>query len=253
MINPTPRLFGDYLVFADESGDHSLTSIDPQYSVFVLAFAIILKEDYIRQVCPDLQKFKMQHWGHDEIVLHEHDIRKPREAFGFLLNSTKRETFLNGLNQIMASLPLTIIAVIIDKPAFSAHHHGNELSGVYDFAMKKGLEAVHLYLGAKGQTDFQTPVIVECRGRKEDKELELSFRRFCDTMPRHSNPLPFELVMVPKASNSAGLQLADLIARPIGLHHLRPNQANRSFEILQRKLHRGLLGDVEGHGLLRVP
>jgi hypothetical protein len=153
----------------------------------------------------------------------------------------------------MASLPVTIIAVIIDKPAFSAHHHGNELSGVYDFAMKKGLEAVHLYLGAKGQTDFQTPIIVECRGRKEDKELELSFRRFYDTTPKHSNPLPFELVMVPKASNSAGLQLADLIARPIGLHHLRPNQANRSFEILQRKLHRGLLGDVEGLGLLRVP
>jgi hypothetical protein len=47
MINPTPRPFGDYLVFDDESGDHSLTSIDRQYSVFVLAFAIILKEDYI--------------------------------------------------------------------------------------------------------------------------------------------------------------------------------------------------------------
>ena len=253
MINPTLRPFGDYLVFADESGDHSLTSIDRQYSVFVLAFEIILKEDYVQQVCPGLQKFKMQHWGHDEIVLHEHDIRKPREAFGFLQNSIKREAFLSGLNQIMASLPITIIAVIIDKPAFSAHHHGDENSGVYDFAMKKGLEAVHLYLSAKEQADLQTPVIVECRGRKEDKDLELSFRRFCDTTPKHSSLLPFELVMVPKASNSAGLQLADLIARPIGLHQLRPNQANRSFEILQTKLHRGILGEVEGHGLLRVP
>jgi hypothetical protein len=253
MSNMTEIPFGDYLVFADESGDHSLTSIDPQYSVFVLAFAIILKGDYIRHVCPDLQKFKMQYWGHDEIVLHEHDIRKPREGFTFLHNSIKREAFLSGLNQIMASLPMTIIAVIIDKPAFSAHHHGDETSGVYDFAMKKGLEAVHLYLNAQEQADLQTPVIVECRGRKEDKELELSFRRFCDTTPKHSNPLPFELVMVPKASNSAGLQLADLIARPIGLHHLQPNQANRSFEILQTKLHRGVLGEVQGYGLLRVP
>ncbi len=28
----------DYLVFVDESGDHGLTSIEPSYPIFVLAF-----------------------------------------------------------------------------------------------------------------------------------------------------------------------------------------------------------------------
>lgn len=57
--------FGDYLVFVDESGDHELTKIDPQYPVFVLLFCIIKKDDYVTRVCPDLQRFKLEHWGHD--------------------------------------------------------------------------------------------------------------------------------------------------------------------------------------------
>ena len=31
------RVFSDYVVYVDESGDHSLTSIDADYPVFVLA------------------------------------------------------------------------------------------------------------------------------------------------------------------------------------------------------------------------
>lgn len=52
-----PFPFGDYLVYVDESGDHELTKIDPQYPVFVLLFCIIHKDDYLTRVCPDLQRF----------------------------------------------------------------------------------------------------------------------------------------------------------------------------------------------------
>jgi hypothetical protein len=31
------------------------------------------------------------------------------------------------------------------------------------------------------------------------------------------------------------LQLADLVARPVGLSVLRPNQENRAFDVLKRK------------------
>lgn len=34
---------------------------------------------------------------------------------------------------------------------------------------------------------------------------------------------------------SSGLQLADLVARPIGLHVLRRGQTNRAFDILKHK------------------
>lgn len=36
---------------------------------------------------------------------------------------------------------------------------------------------------------------------------------------------------------SSGLQLADLVARPIGLKTLRPGQENRAFESLQPKFY----------------
>jgi len=74
---PVNAMFSDYLVFVDESGDHNLIHIDPQFPVFVLLFAVIHKDAYVNQVCPDLQRFKFEFWGHDEVVLHEHEIRKP--------------------------------------------------------------------------------------------------------------------------------------------------------------------------------
>lgn len=248
---PTPG-FGDYLVFVDESGDHSLTSINPQYPVFVLAFAIISKQDYTQRVSRELQEFKMRHWGHDETVLHEHEIRKPRDAFSFLMQRPRRERFLAELTTMMEALPATIVAVVIDKHAFAARHAADHSGNTYDYAMETGLNAVFQFLAGQGQSDLRTHIVVECRGRKEDKELELTFRRFCDITNAHSRPLPFDLVMVPKTANSAGLQLADLIARPIGLHHLRPQQANRAFDIIQTKLHRHDDGKTEGVGLLRI-
>ena len=37
-------MHSDYLVFVDESGDHSLTSIDDAYPLLVLCFCIIKNE-----------------------------------------------------------------------------------------------------------------------------------------------------------------------------------------------------------------
>ena len=36
---------------------------------------------------------------------------------------------------------------------------------------------------------------------------------------------------------SSGLQLADLVARPIGLNFLKPTQENRSFDVLKKKFY----------------
>jgi hypothetical protein len=44
--------------------------------------------------------------------------------------------------------------------------------------------------------------------------------------------LPFELLMIPKTSDSTGLQIADLVARPIGIEMLRPTRANRAYDIV---------------------
>src|SRR5690606_37645671 len=76
-----------------------------------------------------------------------------------------------------------------------------------------------------------TAIIVETRGHREDAELELAFRRVCDGSNALRKPFHFQLVMIPKSSNSTGLQLTDLMARPVALHHLRPGQPNRAFDL----------------------
>lgn len=248
---PAPP-FSDHLVFVDESGDHHLAKIDPQFPVFVLLFLVISKADYVNEICPSLQRFKFEFWGHDEVVLHEHEIRKPRDAFTILLNQTVRHRFIAELSRLMEDLHGTVIAVIIDKPEFLQHNPEPDV-GVYDHAMQVGLERVYQFLRRKDQSESATPIIVEARGRREDTDLELAFRRVCDGHNLLHTPMNFHLSTIPKTSNSAGLQLADLMARPVALKHLRPDQPNRAFEIIKTKLYSGPDGTPANFGLNRLP
>ena len=251
MSQNAPTAFGDYLVFVDESGDHGLERLSPEYPVFVLLFAIFRKDEYVQRVCRDVQEFKLRFWGHDEVVLHEHDIRKPWGDFQILLRRDVRERFQTELSALMASLPATVIAVVIDKPAFvNRYHHP---VGPYDYALEAGLERTYRHLDGLGQAGRETPVVLECRGKREDAELELAFRRVCDGTNVLSKPFPFRLVMIPKAANSVGLQMADLMARPVGLHHFRPQQPNRAYEIIEPKFRRSPGGKIEGWGLKVIP
>ncbi len=56
-----------------------------------------------------------------------------------------------------------------------------------------------------------------------------------------------------KQSNSTGLQLADLVARPIGTHILRPEQPNRAWDRIVCRMPRDPSGSVKGWGLKVYP
>jgi hypothetical protein len=95
--------------------------------------------------------------------------------------------------------------------------------------------------------------VVEARGKREDVELELEFRRICEGGNGLGRPLPFRLVTADKRANSEGLQLADMVARPVALSVLRPGQPNRAMDILRGKLWRGPAGQWEDYGLKVLP
>ena len=38
--------FSDFIVFADESGDHGMENIDPEFPMFALVFCVFRKSDY---------------------------------------------------------------------------------------------------------------------------------------------------------------------------------------------------------------
>jgi hypothetical protein len=119
--------------------------------------------------------------------------------------------------------------------------------------MQFGLERVAHFLSLRGQGNGETMVICEARGAKEDAELELEFRRVCDGANRSRRPYPLRIVIADKKTNSEGLQLADLTARPAGLSVLRPEQPNRAWDVLKDKLFTGHAGCVTGNGMKVFP
>jgi hypothetical protein len=98
-----------------------------------------------------------------------------------------------------------------------------------------GLKRVRHFLRLNGHHDRLTHVVCEARGAKEDADLELAFQRVCDGDNRTNAKYNFDIVICDKKANSEGLQLADLMARPIGLHILRPDQPNGAYEVLSAK------------------
>ena len=243
--------WSDYVIYVDESGDHSLASIDRDYPVFVLDFCIFRKDHYAEVVSPRVQTFKFAHFGHDIVVLHEHDIRKQKPPFVFLKSQTKRDSFMAGLNGLIEGADFTIIAAAIHKERLAQRY--TEPDNPYEIALTFCMERAYKFLHAKGQHDRQTHIVVEKRGRREDDDLELAFRRIRDGA-NLEGPMPgFEIVFADKKTNSAGLQLADLTARPIGRHVLDPTQPNRAWDIIEPKLRRSPAGVVRGWGLKVFP
>ena len=172
------RRFSDFVVYVDESGDHSLASIDAGYPVFVLALCIFHKRHYSEKIIPAIEKLKFNYFGHDSVVLHETDIRKQRGDFAFLSHLPRREEFLAWLSDIMVKSNFILIACVVDKNRLS--RLDGEISNPYHIALDVCLQRLHDFLAEKGQQNLLTHVIVECRGKKEDRELELEFRRICD-------------------------------------------------------------------------
>ena len=227
------RRFSDYVVYVDESGDHSLASIDQDYPVFVLALCVFHKRHYSEKIIPAVEKLKFNYFGHDSVVLYETDIRKQKGDFTFLSHRPRREEFVAWLSDIMEKSNFILIACVVDKARLGRSE--GEASNPYHIALDICLQRLHDFLAEKGQHQLQTHVVVECRGKKEDRELELEFRRICDGNGSQGRQLPFHVVFADKKTNLAGLQLADLVARPVGLNYIRPGQANKAFDVLKQK------------------
>lgn len=246
----------EYLVFVDESGSPTMGNIDPLYPLFVLAFFIVRKSDYVAHITPAVQHFKFKHFGHDQVILHERDIRKDSGDFAFLKTPALKAAFLDELTNIISAAPFWLTCVIVDKIKHKARYV-NPVNP-YHLGLEFGLERVRGFLQQQGEwkvaaggvpdcADPAVHIIVEKRGRNEDDSLELEFRRICDGANYKNEKLNFEIVFADKKSNSAGLQLADLVARPLGMSMLRPDQPNRAFEAVKPKL-LARNGRIEGWG-----
>lgn len=173
LANPgfSPPDYGKYVVYVDESGDYAMKTIDEQYPVFVLAFCVFHKEHYSEKVVPALERFKFKHFGHDQVVLHEHEIRKEKGAFRIFPTKDHKLNFLRDLSVIVEDHNFILISCVIDKKGLRDQQEAAK--NPYHIALRFCLETLFEFLKEKGKTEKLTHIIVEQRGKKEDNDLEL--------------------------------------------------------------------------------
>ncbi|UOO82035.1 DUF3800 domain-containing protein [Uruburuella testudinis] len=223
--------FSPYIVYVDESGDTHLEGNDKSYPVFVLAFCIFHKKYYADVLVPEMQSLKFNYFGHDAIIFHEREIRKKLPPFTFQSRDIEN-AFMGSLSGIIESSKFVLIAGAIMKQRLAAKPARN----AYHIALTSCLENLYRFLIEKNHYKSKTFIVVEARGDKEDRELELEFRRICAGDNQLKTKFPFEIIIKSKQINSTGMQFADLFARPIG-RHLIDGEAkpNRAFDILKEK------------------
>ena len=223
--------YSNYIVYVDESGDHSLVSIDQKFPVFALSFCIFAKADYTDCVVPATQRFKFRYWGHDAIVLHEREIRKSIGDFTFpRVERQRREQFIPDLANLINSVPFRVIGAVIRKENLV----GRDVNprNPYAIAMRYCMEELHSFLLERDQQGKLVHIVLEHRGKKENQDLKRELRIFANEIGQ----VDFELRFAKKAANSTGLQFADLTARPMANHIIRPGQRNRAFDAIENKL-----------------
>ncbi len=206
-------------VYLDECGQHALSGADP-FPVFVLSAVIVRKADE-QVINAKWKQWKHSYLGSDAIV-HEPDIRHGRVPF----QGEQGERAAANLPAILRELDFAAMAVVVNRSEYIARIGSGPLDAslpdhVYLMALDFLMERLVFVLD-KDFGGARAVVIAESRGPKEDALLQHEFSRLhLDGTSYVSagwfrQQLDSGLLFHPKTANMTGLQLADLLARPIG-------------------------------------
>jgi hypothetical protein len=106
------------ILFLDESGDHSLDKIDPQYPIFVLCGVIFDLEYHDTVVVDEMKKFKLQLFKRDDLVLHTLDFTRNQRGFEQMSDQGFRQLFVRELEALIERLNFKIVACVI-RPLYA--------------------------------------------------------------------------------------------------------------------------------------
>ncbi len=243
-----------HLLFIDESGGHDLKTIDPGWPVFVLVGLLVGEKYYQRTLVPRVKELKERHGVDASAVLHSRDIRRWSGAFSFLKDTDRRESFYSDLNKTITDFRMRVFTVVIQKERLRDRFLNPP--NPYDVSLSQLLSLV---CGPPGMPSINRPVVsrivAESRGKKEDKELQGEYQSFqkvgllsygsSEIILRKAATVqkvfPQRVDFVKKEKVIAGLELADLVAYPIGKAVVNNDWDNPAYRIVARKIRQFLL------------
>ncbi|PHR46546.1 MAG: hypothetical protein COA32_10400 [Fluviicola sp.] len=229
-----------YYLYIDESGDHGLTKINPNFPVFLLCGVLFNRSTYenLRQRFNEL---KSSVWDDKKVIFHSRDIRKCEKEFQVLFNMELKEKFYEGLNQIISESEYRIIASAIQKNKY-IKQYGRLGNDVYELSLSFIIERAVFFLDSLNKEDIELNIVIEKRGKKEDRQLHQHFQRLlargtgyvsAERLKSYNIDIEFK----DKKDNINGLQLADLIAYPLARYVIDPKRANPAFDVFQNKFY----------------
>src|SRR6185369_2418830 len=101
----------------------------------------------VERIGPALQRLKLRYWGHDEQVLHEHEIRKPNKNYGFLFDPVRRAEFLDAVGKLVDEAAFQLVAGVIRKLGFAEKY--SLPANPYDLALEFGLERIYREISSR--------------------------------------------------------------------------------------------------------
>ncbi len=230
----------EYTLYMDESGDHGLQTLNPEFPVFLLC-GVLVEGAHYELLRTDINTLKAEIWGNRAVVFHSRDIRKCEKEFVKLLDMNVKQRFYEGLNRIMVERDYTIMASGIRKDKYISRY--GRLSGdVYELSLSFIIERVVFFLDAQPYGPKQLNIMMEKRGRLEDRKLDAHFQRLLARGTQYVSGerlrnYGMNIRFVGKQENINGLQLADLIAYPIARYVIDPSRANPAFDQLSGKIY----------------
>ena len=241
------------ILFLDESGDHNLSKIDPQYPLFVLGGVIVDKEYAEGAMQEAVSDFKQRLFGRDDLILHTADITRNRNGFERLKDTTFRERFYRELNELMKSLDYRVVACVIRKHAHLSRY-GLAAVDPYLLSLDILVERFCMHIGEISKSGM---IIAEQRGPTLDRQLELAWLNLRIQGTQYMQAVEIDrriqaLTLRGKTENIAGLQLADLVVTPIGRHVLGKS-IKEDYRIIESKFRHNWRGEVAGYGLVVLP
>jgi hypothetical protein len=232
-----------YYLFVDESGNHGLKSIDPNFPVFVLC-GIIIDEISYAELNSKLQIIKKNFWGDRKVIFHSRDIRKCENEFSILFNPDIKAEFYRQVNELISTSNFTVVSSCIDKNEL-IKKHGRLFSSVYEIGLSFIIERTVFFLDTISINEKKIHIVIEQRGKREDKELFIHIQRIVgggtgyvkpQRLAQYIEGVSFES----KKRNLTGLQVADLVAYPISRYVIDPERANPAYDLISEKLYRDM-------------
>ncbi|MEK4181711.1 DUF3800 domain-containing protein [Aeribacillus sp. FSL K6-1121] len=244
----------EFLVFLDETGDHSLRHVDKEYPIFALGAMYCKRDDYINTINPLFDEFKYEFFNKRNIILHSTDIRKSRKNFNILMNKQVREKFFERLNNAISSSPYYFAFSLVDKMKHTDTYidPDNPYDLTLAFIMERSFFLIH-----KKYPDAKCRFIAESRDTKENKNLKSVFERIKSNGTQFVSGSELEFItdldFISKQENENGHQIVDLCLYPLARTYLT-NKCHPSVPVYYNKIYKNPRnGSPIGYGIKTFP